>query len=185
MRVLLTGATGTLGSALIPRLVHAGHSVLALTRTPDAVARLRDAGVHAVVVDVMDGNGLLQALGGHGADAVIHQATAITRTPTRHHHLDATDALRAVGTRNLLRAPRCSARAGSSPSRSSSAKGGGITGPNRSPRTIRSPCSTAAPSIGTSDPSAATRTRCWARSAWPAWPCGTGCSTGRSRPPCA
>ncbi|MPZ82814.1 MAG: NAD-dependent epimerase/dehydratase family protein [Actinophytocola sp.] len=101
MRVILAGATGTIASELVPRLRAAGHTVLGLTRDP---ARLRVPDVRPVVADVMDGDGLLAALDGVTADAVIHEATAITRTPTRHRDLYATDELREVGTRNLLRA---------------------------------------------------------------------------------
>lgn len=48
----------------------------------------------------------LPAVTGLCADAVVHQATALTRTPTRYRDLYATDALRDVGTRNLIRAAR-------------------------------------------------------------------------------
>lgn len=99
MRILLAGATGTLSTTLVPRLLAAGHAVVGLTR-----GRPAPAGVERVVADIMDGDGLLAALDGVRADAVIHQATAITRLPARHRDLYPTDALRDVGTRNLLRA---------------------------------------------------------------------------------
>ncbi|MEV0698738.1 NAD(P)-dependent oxidoreductase [Saccharopolyspora sp. NPDC050389] len=104
MRVVLAGATGTLGGVLVPQLRAAGHTVLGLTRSPERARELAEAGVQARVVDVMDEQRLLAALDGHRADAVIHQATAITGTPLRHRDLHPTDDLRELGTANLLRA---------------------------------------------------------------------------------
>ncbi|MER7012949.1 NAD(P)-dependent oxidoreductase [Saccharopolyspora sp. NPDC000359] len=106
MRIVLAGATGTISSALVPQLLAAGHEVVGLTRTTTGAQRLRTAGVTPVVVDVMSADALLAALAGHTADAVVHQATAITRTPARHRDLHPTDALRDVGTRNLVRAAK-------------------------------------------------------------------------------
>ncbi|WP_049558381.1 NAD-dependent epimerase/dehydratase family protein [Nonomuraea sp. SBT364] len=104
MKIVLAGATGTLGGELVPRLLAAGHAVLGLTRSPRKARLLEDSGVETRVVDVMDERRLLDALRGHRADAVIHQATAITGTPLRHRDLHATDDLRERGTANLLRA---------------------------------------------------------------------------------
>jgi nucleoside-diphosphate-sugar epimerase len=100
MRVLLAGATGTIGGALVPRLLAAGHEVLALTRSE----RPAKAGVQTVRAGILDPDELLRALDGHQADAVIHQATSITGLPMSHRSLYATDALREQGTANLLRA---------------------------------------------------------------------------------
>jgi len=60
MNVLVTGATGFVGAALIPRLEAAGHSVRAYARRPDAVA----AGVEVVAGDAVGGTGLDAALDG-------------------------------------------------------------------------------------------------------------------------
>ncbi|MFI6594701.1 NAD-dependent epimerase/dehydratase family protein [Nonomuraea sp. NPDC050536] len=106
MRVLLAGATGTLGSELVAQLLGAGHSVLGITRSERGAQRLAVSGAEPVVADLMDRDALLTALDGHEADAVIHQATALTRTPLFHRDLYATDALRDQGTAHLVSAAR-------------------------------------------------------------------------------
>lgn len=60
--VLLTGATGAVGSALLPRLLADGHRVTCLTRDP-ASAHLPGA-VRVVRGDVLTGVGLDEALAG-------------------------------------------------------------------------------------------------------------------------
>lgn len=104
MRVLLAGAAGAVGKELIPQLHEAGHSILGLTRSARKVAELRDAGVEPVLADVMKRDGLLRALDGQSADAVVHQATAITGAPMFHRDLYATDTLRDQGTAHLISA---------------------------------------------------------------------------------
>jgi uncharacterized protein YbjT (DUF2867 family) len=60
MNVLVTGATGFVGAALIPRLQAQGHAVRAYARRPDAVA----AGVDVVPGDAVAGTRLDEALEG-------------------------------------------------------------------------------------------------------------------------
>jgi uncharacterized protein YbjT (DUF2867 family) len=60
MNVLVTGATGFVGAALIPRLQAQGHTVRAYARRPDAVA----AGVEVVQGDAVGGSRLDEALDG-------------------------------------------------------------------------------------------------------------------------
>ncbi len=104
MRVVVAGATGALGTALVPKLLDAGHEVVGLTRSESGARRLRRAGAEGVIADLLDGPGLLEALQGYRADAVVHQATALTRTPMMHRHLYPTNELRDRGTTHLLRA---------------------------------------------------------------------------------
>ncbi|MGV9778406.1 NAD-dependent epimerase/dehydratase family protein [Streptosporangium sp. NPDC003464] len=104
MNVLLAGATGTLGSVLVRGLLAAGHEVCGITRSAAGARRLAEAGATAVVADVMDRDVLLKALDGLRADAVVHQATAITGLPLFHRALYATDALRERGTAHLVAA---------------------------------------------------------------------------------
>jgi len=60
MKVLVTGATGFVGAALIPALVREGHHVRAFARTPSRVA----AGVPVVQGDAVTGAGLDVAMDG-------------------------------------------------------------------------------------------------------------------------
>ncbi|MEU4422507.1 NAD-dependent epimerase/dehydratase family protein [Actinoplanes sp. NPDC024001] len=69
MNILLTGATGYIGSAVHSALVTAGHTVTALVRTPAAADRIAGA----VVGDMRDA-GLVRQLA-EKSDAVVHAAS--------------------------------------------------------------------------------------------------------------
>lgn len=104
MNIFVTGATGVLGKALVPRLVKAGYTVSAMSRTPENDDRLRRAGAHPVQVDLFDVEALKQALVGH--EAIYHLATKIppaTQIGRSSAWLE-NDRLRRDGTRNLVEA---------------------------------------------------------------------------------
>ncbi|WP_295893931.1 NAD-dependent epimerase/dehydratase family protein [uncultured Vibrio sp.] len=72
MRVLLLGATGTIGSAILTELLQHGHSVLALARTETAEQKIVSAGAVAIRGDLHEPH--LWANSIENVDAVIHAA---------------------------------------------------------------------------------------------------------------
>ena len=72
MRVLLTGATGFIGSALARRLRDRGDDVVAYVRNPDKAKDLVAHGCDVVKGQLLDGDAVAAAAA--GVDAVIHAA---------------------------------------------------------------------------------------------------------------
>jgi nucleoside-diphosphate-sugar epimerase len=78
MKLLLTGATGRVGSHLLPRLVTQGHDVRAVARGEVAAERVKAAGAEPVLADLLDPDGYRAAL--RGRDAVLHLAAVLRST---------------------------------------------------------------------------------------------------------
>jgi nucleoside-diphosphate-sugar epimerase len=109
VKVFVAGASGVVGRHLIPQLVDAGHEVVAMTRSPDKTAHLRELGAQPVVADAVDQPSVTAAVRQARPQAVVHQLTAIpvrTGVGTFDRTFAATNRLRTRGTDILLAAAR-------------------------------------------------------------------------------
>jgi len=97
MKIFFAGATGAVGRILLPKLLAAGHSVVASTRLANHTAWLQAAGAEAVIVDVLDRPAIFAALAHARPDAVMHQLTDLGG-----RDFAANNRLRVEGTPNLV-----------------------------------------------------------------------------------
>jgi uncharacterized protein YbjT (DUF2867 family) len=79
MRVLVLGATGYVGSRLVPHLLEHGHDVVAASSSPPRPDRFGwDERVHAIRCDVTDPAAVLAAV--EGVDAVVYLVHSLDRS---------------------------------------------------------------------------------------------------------
>jgi nucleoside-diphosphate-sugar epimerase len=104
VRVFLAGATGVIGTPLVPQLLEAGHEVTAMTRSALRATQLGAAGADPVVCDALDADGVRAAMAAAPPEAVIHQLTSLPARIdwTDPGVFDAHNRLRTDGTRILL-----------------------------------------------------------------------------------
>jgi nucleoside-diphosphate-sugar epimerase len=109
MKVFIAGATGALGSRLVPALLRNGHEVVGTTRTPAKAEWLRALGAEPVVFDALDPIAVKDALAEASPEVVVHQLTAIPEevSPRKLDQQFAfTNRLRTEGMDHLLEAAR-------------------------------------------------------------------------------
>jgi nucleoside-diphosphate-sugar epimerase len=107
MRVFVAGASGAIGTRLVPQLIARGHEVTGtFTSSQEKAERIRGLGAGAVALDLLDAAAVRAAVLAAKPDAIIHQATALAGGFSRK--LDKTFAqtnrLRTEGTDALLAA---------------------------------------------------------------------------------
>ncbi len=99
MNILVTGATGKVGSRLIKRLAQRGDHVRALVRDPTRASDLREASIELVEGDLLKEDSLAAAV--RGVEAVVHCAAFFRgATPEQAH------AVNDLGTQHLASAAR-------------------------------------------------------------------------------
>ena len=107
MRVLVVGASGAIGSRLIPQLAERGHQVTGTSRSAAKAGQLRLLGAEPVVLDVLDAGAVRAVVAEARPDAIIYQATALAgRSFSRNmdRAFGPTNELRTTGTDILLAA---------------------------------------------------------------------------------
>jgi 2-alkyl-3-oxoalkanoate reductase len=109
MRVFVAGATGAIGTRLVPQLVDRGHQVVGTSRSAGKAEQIHALGAEPVVVDLLDRAAVRRVVLEAEPDAIVHQATALAEL-TFSRNFDRTFAktnrLRTEGTDALLAAAR-------------------------------------------------------------------------------
>ena len=95
MRIFVTGATGFIGSALVPELIQAGHQVLGLTRSQDGANRLSAAGAEVLHGNLEDLDSLRK--GATDSEGVIHLAFSHDFSQFEKNAADERKAITALG----------------------------------------------------------------------------------------
>ena len=109
MQVLVVGASGAIGSRLIPQLAERGHQVTATSRSAAKAGQLRSLGAEPAVLDVLDANAVRAVVAAARPDAIIYQATAlagVSFSRSMDRAFAPTNQLRTTGTDILLAAAR-------------------------------------------------------------------------------
>ncbi|MGN6378337.1 MAG: NAD-dependent epimerase/dehydratase family protein [Gaiellales bacterium] len=109
MRVFVAGASGAIGSTLVPQLIQHGHDVTGTYRSPGNRERVAAMGARPVALDLLDTRAVREAVLEARPEAIVHQATALANMKWSRK-LDrafaATNRLRTEGTDALLAAAK-------------------------------------------------------------------------------
>lgn len=109
MRVFVTGASGAIGSRLVPQLIEAGHEVVGSHHSEASAELLRTLGAEPVRLDLLDAGAVRKAVLESEPEAIVHQATALADVKFARN-MDKvtakTNELRTRGTDALLAAAR-------------------------------------------------------------------------------
>lgn len=91
MKILVTGAGGFVGAAVVSSALSAGHDVIALVRPTGNRQRLDEHGAIVVPVNLADGVELEATLRHHRPDVIVHSAWSGVSNASRHERSQITD----------------------------------------------------------------------------------------------
>jgi len=77
MRILVVGASGAIGTRLVPQLIERGHEVVGTFRSAGNAERVRALGAEPIALDLLDAREVRRTVLESGAGAIVHQATAL------------------------------------------------------------------------------------------------------------
>ena len=109
MRVMVAGATGAVGRALVPQLLNAGHDVVGTSRSRRRLDDIAAAGADGIVMDGLDATSVRDAVASAKPDVVVHQLSALagmTDLKRFDQGFATTNRLRTEGADHLLAAMR-------------------------------------------------------------------------------
>jgi 2-alkyl-3-oxoalkanoate reductase len=109
MRVFVAGASGAIGTRLVPQLIERGHEVIGTSTSPASAERVRALGAEAITLDLLDADAVRKAVLAAEPDAIVHQATALADLKDFKHFdrsFAQTNRLRTEGIDALLAAAR-------------------------------------------------------------------------------
>ncbi len=107
MRVFVAGASGALGSRLVPQLIDAGHVVIGTHHSSASAELLQTLGAKPVQLDLLDAGAVRNAVVDSEPDAIVHEVTALANAKFGRNldkSLAMTNQLRTKGTDALLAA---------------------------------------------------------------------------------
>jgi 2-alkyl-3-oxoalkanoate reductase len=77
MRGFVVGASGAIGTRLVPQLVDRGHEVIGTSRSAEKAEHIRALGAEPVALDLLDPAAVRRVVLEASPDAIVHQATAL------------------------------------------------------------------------------------------------------------
>jgi 2-alkyl-3-oxoalkanoate reductase len=109
MRVFVAGASGAIGTRLVPQLIAHGHEVIGTFRSAGGAERVRALGAQPVELNLLDARAVRSVVLETAPEAIVHEATALANVRfgrSLDRAFAVTNRLRAEGTDALLAAAR-------------------------------------------------------------------------------